>query len=179
MKKVTSVKNITNPYSKRILSNIINRDPLTVYAKTPHDLQRLLRGLTHQHLQTPLKKGRWSVAQIVSHLCDAEITMSFRLRMAVAQSGSALQAYDQDKWAGALYYSKANCREKVKLFSVLRMANVALLKCLSPKEWQRYGMHEERGKETVERMVQMLAGHDVNHLKQVEDIRQNFLRKAR
>ena len=107
---------------------------------------------------------------------NGEVVMSFRLRMAVAQSGSPLQAYDQDTWAGALYYDKADCRDKLKSFSTLRGANVTLLKCLSPKEWQRYGMHEERGKETIERMVQMLAGHDVNHLRQIAEIRQNLLR---
>ena len=179
MRKVTSVKNIKNPYSKRILSNIINQDPLKIYAKTPSDLQRLTRGLASKHLHTPLKKGKWSIGQIVSHLCDAEIAMSYRLRMALAQSGNSLQAYDQDKWADALYYDKAKCSEKVKLFSILRAANVSLLKCLSPKEWQRYGMHEERGKETVERMVQMLAGHDVNHLKQIENICRNIVGKNR
>ena len=176
MKKVTSVKNIRDPYSKRILTNIINQDPLRVYRTTPHDLQKLLRGMSYKHLHTPLKRGRWSIARIVSHLFDAEVVMSFRLRMAVAQSGSPLQAYDQDTWAGALYYDKADCRDKLKSFSTLRGANVTLLKCLSPKEWQRYGMHEERGKETIERMVQMLAGHDVNHLRQIAEIRQNLLR---
>ncbi len=81
--------------------------------------------------------------------------MSYRLRKAIAESGSPLQAYDQDKWANALYYDKADCKQKVNLFFALRGANAALLQCLSSKEWQRYGLHAERGEETVERMVQM------------------------
>ena len=99
--------------------------------------------------------------------------------MAIAQSGNPLQAYDQDKWAGALYYEEANCNEKISLFSALRNTNVSLLKKLSSKGLQRYGMHEERGKETVEKMVQMLAGHDVNHLRQIAGIRNTLLKKDR
>lgn len=179
MKKITTVKGITNAYSKRILSNVLNKDPLRVYAKTPHEMKRLTNGLSRKQLHTPLKKNRWSIAQIVSHFCDAEIAMSYRLRKAIAESGSPLQAYDQDKWADALYYDKADCKQKVNLFFALRGANATLLKCLSPKEWQKYGMHAERGKETVERMVQMLAGHDINHLVQIQQIRLTYLKKKK
>jgi len=33
--------------------------------------------------------------------------------------------------------------------------------------WVFYGMHSERGKETVKRVTEMLAGHDINHLTQI------------
>lgn len=42
------------------------------------------------------------------------------------------------------------------------------------RDWKLYGIHEERGKETLELMVQMLAGHDINHLRQIENIRNSF-----
>ena len=103
--------------------------------------------------------------------------MAFRIRRAVAQSGGKLQPYDQDLWAKHLYYDKSNPKEKLALFEVLRRSHVSLLKLLKPAEWQKYGIHEERGKETVERMVQMLAGHDVNHLRQVSQIRTSLLKK--
>ena len=179
MKKITSVKGIKNAYSKRILSNILNQDPLKIYAKTPQELQRLTLGLTAKQLHTPSAKGRWSIAQLVSHLCDAEWAMGFRVRMAIAQPGGPFQAYDQDKWAEHLYYDRADCKEKLRLFSALRQAHLSLLKSLKPAEWRRYGIHEERGKETVERMIHMIAGHDVNHLKQIESIRNSFLNKKR
>jgi hypothetical protein len=31
-------------------------------------------------------------------------------------------------------------------------------------------MHAERGEESVERLLTMMAGHDINHLEQVETI---------
>jgi hypothetical protein len=31
-------------------------------------------------------------------------------------------------------------------------------------------MHAERGQESIERILQMMAGHDINHLKQIEQI---------
>ena len=54
---------------------------------------------------------------------------------------------------------------------VLREANLAMLKALPKNLWENYGMHQERGKETIAHIVRMFAGHDLNHLAQVEHIR--------
>jgi len=45
-----------------------------------------------------------------------------------------------------------------------------MLKALPKNLWENYGMHQERGKETIAHLVRMFAGHDLNHLAQVEKI---------
>jgi hypothetical protein len=35
---------------------------------------------------------------------------------------------------------------------------------------KQYGMHSERGQESIEQMARMYAGHDINHLQQIEKI---------
>ena len=169
--KITNVNKIKDPYSRRILKNLIGKDPIKVYAGTPAELKKLTRGLARRQVQTPPGRGRWSIAQLVSHLCDAEWAMGFRIRKAIAEPKSPLQAYDQDLWAARLHYGEMDFKEKLNLFTTLRRSHLSLVKVLSSRELQRYGIHAERGKETVERMVHMLAGHDVNHLKQIALIR--------
>ena len=39
---------------------------------------------------------------------------------------------------------------------------------------ENYGQHSERGKETVEHLMRMMAGHDLNHLHQMEKIAKSF-----
>ncbi|HYQ86069.1 MAG TPA: DinB family protein [Bacteroidota bacterium] len=170
MKRITSTSKIKDPYTRRILSNVIAKDAFSVYRHTPRALKLLLRGLGKRDLRKPLAKGKWSITQIVSHLSDTELVMAFRYRMAIAQSGSRILAYDQDMWARNMKYDAADLPTKLDLFLKVRDANIALLGSLAPKGWKRYAMHQERGKETVERMVQMTAGHDLNHLKQIRDI---------
>jgi hypothetical protein len=174
MKPIKDITGIKDPYTRRILSNLLGKDPFAVYKRTPATLKRVLGGLKDRDLRTPIAKGKWTVAQIVSHLCDAEFVTSYRYRLAISESGRPIQAYDQDKWADNLRYESADCRRKLDLFIKMREENIALLESLSPKEWKKYGMHEERGKETVERMLQMIAGHDVNHVKQIEKIGKAF-----
>jgi hypothetical protein len=53
-----------------------------------------------------------------------------------------------------------------------------MLKALPPESWENYGMHAERGKETIAHLARMFAGHDTNHILQVERIA-GQLRSAR
>jgi hypothetical protein len=53
---------------------------------------------------------------------------------------------------------------------VLREENLALLQSLEPEQWKHYGVHFERGQESIEHIVRMCAGHDINHLQQIEKI---------
>jgi hypothetical protein len=52
----------------------------------------------------------------------------------------------------------------------LREANLALLKSVPRKLWDNYGVHQERGNESVGHVVKMVAGHDLNPLQQIEKI---------
>ena len=70
----------------------------------------------------------------------------------------------------ALHYDKRDLRKSFEQYRGLREANLALLKSLTPEQWKHHGMHSERGEESVETIVLMFAGHDINHLGQIERI---------
>ena len=114
--------------------------------------------------------GKWSASEIIAHLADGEIVTGWRIRQILGAPGTPLQAYDQDAWAAAGHYEKRDARKSLEQFRVLREGNLALLKSLTPEQRKRHGMHAERGVETIDHIVQMIAGHDLNHLGQVERI---------
>ncbi len=174
---VTSVKTIASPYLRRILSYVIGKDPLQVLSSTADQIRQLTHGLTQDQIHRPPRRGKWSIGQIIAHLSDTEIVLGFRFRMVIAQSGSRLLAMDQDQWAEGLRYRKADWKRKLKLFELMRRDHLVLLRSLGTSEWKKYGIHEERGKETLELMVQVLAGHDVNHLRQIEKIRNSYVER--
>ncbi len=176
---VTSVDDITNPYVKRILTNVIGMNPLTVLNRTPKRLRKLVKGLKKKQLHFQPAPGRWSITQIITHLADTELVLAFRLRMALAQPGSPLQAMDQDKWAAGLNYERADVDDQLEVFSAVRRQHLRIWKSLSAEDWQKFGMHEERGKETVERITQHYAGHDINHMNQIESLRRLFKKKTK
>jgi hypothetical protein len=155
-------------YIQRILAQLGGQDPLKVQASTSGKLKRLISRATPAKLRKRPAPGKWSVNEILAHLGDAELATSWRIRQILSAPGTPLQAYDQDAWAAAGRYEKRDARKSLELFRVLREANLALLKSLTPEQRKQHGLHAERGVETIERIVQMMAGHDLNHLAQVE-----------
>jgi hypothetical protein len=157
-------------YTQRILGHTAGDDPLKIQAATPGKLKKLIHGLTPKQMKWQPALGKWSIAEILAHLVDAEIAGSWRMRLSVSASGTALVPFNQDSWAAEFQYQKRDAHHSLETFRVMRENNLAMLKMLPAESWERYGMHQERGKETVARIVQMFAGHDRNHTLQVEQI---------
>jgi hypothetical protein len=157
-------------YTQRLLGYVEGFYPLTVQASTPDKLAGLLKDRTREQLFRAPAPGKWSIAQIIAHLADAELAIAWRLRQILSSNAVALQAYDQDRWAATFNYADRDPHESLSTFRALRAADVALLKSVSKDLWDNYGMHQERGKETIHHMAKMAAGHDLNHLRQIEKI---------
>jgi uncharacterized damage-inducible protein DinB len=161
-------------YMARMRSYLAGRDPLKMQAAYPGKLARAVRGLSKAQLVRRPRPKKWSIQEILGHLADTEVVYGWRLRLMLAQPGQPIMAYDQDKWAANLGYKRLPAAKLLEQVRVLRESNLRLLKSVPRQWWNRYGMHSERGKETVARTVVLLAGHDVNHLNQIAAIRKQF-----
>ena len=157
-------------YTERILSYVDGQDPLSVQAATAKKLDRLIKGVSTARLRKRPAPEKWSVSEIVAHLADAEIVGGFRMRLILGSPGVEIAAYDQDAWNTSGHYGARDPRKSVEQFRVVRDGNLVLLKSLTPEQWRHDGLHSERGRESIELMARMLAGHDVNHLRQIEAI---------
>jgi DinB superfamily len=164
------VRETPQQYTQRILEYVEGQEPLTVQAATAGKLERLIEGASGAALRRRPAPDKWSVSEILAHLADAEIVGAFRMRFILGSPGSPIVAYDQDAWMVSGHYDKRDPRKSLEQFRVVREANLALLDALEPGQWTHCGMHAERGQESIEQIVRMFAGHDINHLRQIEAI---------
>lgn len=165
-----AMKETIEQYMQRISGYMEGKQPLVVQAATAKKLERLIKGVPTSKLRKRPAPDKWSVSEILAHLADAEIVGGFRMRLILGAPGTPIAAFDQDSWVTSGHYEKRDPRKSIEQFRVVREANLALLKSLTPEQWKHYGMHAERGQETIERVVLMFAGHDLNHLQQIEKI---------
>lgn len=164
------MKETVQEYIQRIQGKIAGKDPIRTQTETAKRLARVLKRGTAAKLKKRPAPDKWSVVEILAHLADVEMVTGWRLRSILAAPGSPIQAFDQDAWAASGQYAKRDQRKSLEQFRILREANVALLKSLSPEQRKLFGLHAERGEESIERLTQMIAGHDINHLEQIESI---------
>ncbi|HZR24929.1 MAG TPA: DinB family protein [Vicinamibacterales bacterium] len=154
----------TNPYAPALGT----RDAREVIETTPLELHRLAGRIGAARMTTPRAPGKWSTRDIIAHLADCEIVFAYRLRQALADDHHVIQPFDQDKWAAP--YATYDANEALLLFEAIRKWNVALLKTVTRELLSRKVTHPERGEMTFETIVETMGGHDMHHLKQLEEI---------
>jgi hypothetical protein len=108
------------------------------------------------------------VSEILCHLADCEIAFSFRWRQTLAETGYVAQSFDQDRWAPR--YPSISGDDALRTFLALRGWNGILLDRLGPDDWSRALLHPELGEMTFGTLVGTMAGHDLNHLAQLNEI---------
>jgi DinB superfamily len=157
-------------YRNRMYSHVGGKDPLKLQAAAPARLAKLLKGVSPAKARKRPAPNKWSIAEIVAHVGDTELVVGYRIRAIAGAPGTQIIGFDQDAWVTALHYDKRDLKKSFEQYRGLREANVALLKSLTPQQWESHGHHNERGEESIETIVRMMAGHDINHFQQIERI---------
>ncbi|MFA5833223.1 MAG: DinB family protein [Bacteroidota bacterium] len=157
-------------YIARILGNLEGKDAVKILKSTPKTIKKIITGVSKKTLYKRPEPNKWSVAEIVAHLAETELVLGWRYRSAVEKNGVTLQPFEQDDWAENSQYQKTDIREMLEMYSVIRNANLNFLTGLPKEKLEHYGMHQERGKETIKHLMNLEAGHDLNHLKQIKRI---------
>ena len=165
-----------HPYVARLLGLVGSQDHWALLEATPGRLSELWSQIGPDGLAIAFGPGKWSARAVFAHLADVEMAIGFRIRQTVAEDGHQIQAFDQDVWARR--YECANAALAVPAQASLRRWNLSFSHSLDAGQLARSGFHPERGEETVDRMIRMLAGHDLNHLAQLETIASEVLARS-
>jgi tRNA-binding protein len=155
-------------YTERMLALAGSGEPLEILRSTPARIGRLIAARSDAELVWTPDPQRWSIAQIVAHLADAEIVGAYRVRTILAAPGVAIQAFDQDRWAHTMDYANRDAFASLALYSAVRSSLIQLAERLDDEALDRFGVHQERGRESVRHTLKLYAGHDVNHRQQIE-----------
>ena len=153
-----------NPYAAQLGT----RNAREVIAETPARLEGLAGQLGAEGLKRSLAPGKWSAGAILCHLAECEVAFVFRLKQALAEPYHVIQPFDQDAWSTP--YESLDARAALETFSALRRWNLALIERILPDGFSKKLKHPERGELTVQVQIETMAGHDLNHLKQLETI---------
>ncbi len=153
-----------NPYARQLGL----RDPLKVVATTARHLEQLSVALGPVRIEESPAPGKWSPLEILCHLADCELVFAYRIRQVLAEDHHVIQPFDQDLFARS--YSGYDAQAAMMTFSCVRQWNLMLLRSASPEMMAKPVLHPERGAMTFRELIETIAGHDLNHLAQLEAI---------
>lgn len=153
---------VLNPYADRLKG----QDPMGVLRVTSVRLQRLALNIGRARIDQVPAPGKWSPRDIFCHLADCEIVFAYRLRQTLAEDHHNIQPFDQKKWATP--YAVLDCDEALATFSRLRHWNLLLIESALPAQARKPARHPDRGLIIFSTTVETMAGHDLNHLVQLD-----------
>lgn len=160
----------TIPYSQFIGSN----DPYPVLESTADRIAAIAGDLTPEEVASAPQPGKWSIHQILAHLTDNELVAQTRIRLMLFEETPVLAAYDQDRWVNGWTREQESFEATLQRFRVLRESTLRIFRNTPEDDLKRIGTHTERGVQTPGDYIVILAGHDINHLSQIDGIRNRF-----
>src|SRR5712692_5749068 len=154
-------------YREKMFNLVADQDPLEVLAQTASTLAAIVGKHSATVLRTRPFEGKWTPNEVIGHLTDSEWVYGYRLRLIISENDPAILGTKQDLWVAALRHNQREPSELVEIFRTLRLFNLALWKRTSPEDLKRTGQHNERGPESLDVMLRLMAGHDLSHLDQI------------
>ena len=152
------------PYTK----DLADREPLATIRDSADRCQRLMAKWTPEQFERTYAPGKWSARQILIHLAQSELAFGTRARMALSTPNYAAQAFNQDEWMAK--EQQLAGKEALDALLGLMTMNRTFFDGLSPADLATTLSHPEYGKMTVDWILHQLAGHQIHHLAQLEQI---------
>jgi len=157
-------------YKARFDAYLDGKDPIAMQREAPSTLARLIHGVPELELAHKPVPNKWSVTEILAHLAEDELSSTWSYRQMIEHDGPPLLGFDQELWSRLGDYPSWKSQEALDMFRLLREANLRMFAQLTPEQWQRHGVHAERGKLTVQDLCRHMAAHDMNHIDQIRKI---------
>ena len=155
-------------YRTKMAELVGGRDRIAVLAETADVLSAIVGEHSVVQMRHRPFADKWTPNEIIGHLSDAEWVYGFRMRLILCEDRPKILGMDQDRWAAGQRHNERDPAELVEAFRASRDVNITLWKRMTPDDLQRDGLHDQRGPESLDTMLTLLAGHDLSHIDQIQ-----------
>ncbi len=140
----------------------------------PGEFVGLVNDLSDDQAIAPPAPGKWSVKQVLGHLCDAERVMGYRILRFARNDKTELEGFEQDDYVATADSNGRSTADLLAELKSVRGATLALLRSLTDEASVRSGI--ANGKSiSVRALAYVIGGHAQHHL---ELLRQQLAGKA-
>lgn len=141
---------------------------IEAYLHTFDQLHEAVAGLTEGQLRWKASPEAWSINEILTHLTDHNLVVSFRVREILAGSEVRLPGFDQVAWVKGQKANESSTEEILALFRQLLRYNAQLFRRLEPEDWNKTGVNAKGETVTLAKVVRSFIAHLQGHIGQIE-----------
>ena len=155
---------MNNPYAKFV----DGKDPLAIVESTLPRVLAVMAALPAERIAKPIAPGKWTIHEIVAHLADCEMVFQARCRWMMFEDNPTLISFDQDPWLAGWRREHEPFAATLERYRVLRESTIRMFRGASASDLARTGTHAQLGAMSAQGVMEVMAGHDLNHLGPLE-----------
>ncbi|MDU0328712.1 DinB family protein [Paenibacillus sp. 3LSP] len=142
------------------------------FLNTHGQLLTAIDGLSEEQTTWKPKPESWSVLEVLTHLVDHSIVVSFRIRDILAGTEAQLPAFNQDAWVSGQYANAGKVSDVLQTFHALLLYNSLLLSRLDAEDLEKTGVNAKGETVSIKQIVEGFTNHVQRHLGQIDRIKQ-------
>lgn len=143
------------------MSNLHER--ISTFERQASALASWSQGLSRDQLLATPVPGTWSMQTLLVHMLDSDLVATHRMRRIVAEDLPLLIAYDETAFAARCHYAQTDIAQVCSLFAANRAFTASWLRTLSLTDFTRQGVHNQRGKVSLDDMLNIYTDHVIHH----------------
>ena len=140
---------------------------LSRFAAIPAYIVQVIEGRSKEELRVKSAGNEWSMVEVFAHMRASDDIVTPRIYVILVRETPMLVAYDERRWAKIARYEQLDFHVSLHLFTMRRAELINVLRLLTSEDWQRVGIHEELGPQTVLSIVSGLLEHEEEHCAQL------------
>lgn len=158
-------------YYTRYIERVPDGGVLAALQDQRRSIPAFLRGLSPEQADHRYAPGKWSVKEVLGHVCDTERVMAYRALRIARGDETPLPGFDENAYVETSAFGERALPALVAEFERVRDATSSLFRGLADDAWTRRGTAS--GTEiTVRALAYIVAGHAEHHM---ELIRTRYL----
>ena len=151
------------PYYETYIRHVSDEDVQRALGAQIEATLATLRGVSEERSLLRYAPGKWSLREVVGHLCDAERVFAYRALRFARGDRKELQGFDQEPYVAAAHSDARPWAELLEELQLVRRTSVLLFRGFDDEAWQRSGVAS--GNEvTVRALGYTIAGHELHHM---------------
>jgi hypothetical protein len=157
-----------SPYYAEYIGRVPEADPVGALAAEITSTRALLGGVAEKDAGFRYAPDKWSVKDVVGHLCDVERVMTYRALCIARGDTTPLPGFDENAFVPAADFGRQPLADLVNELGDVRRATLALFRSFSADDWRRKG-NANGNPISVRALGYILPGHERHHVMVLRD----------
>lgn len=145
---------------------------IKVIAKFPIKLREETAMLNDEQLDTPYRKGGWTIRQVVHHVADSHMNAYIRFKLTMTENNPVIKPYREERWAETQDGKTAPIWLSLNLLDALHARWIIFLDSLKKDDFLRTYHHPDQHQDIkMYEAIALYAWHCEHHLAHITGLK--------